>query len=293
MSISKEPYAKAAALILTASLMIVLMNMFAKLLTENGMNPIEALFYRNLGGFCLITAFIIFSKKLENFKTKRPKAQLIRAVIGNICLGLVIWANSLLPLATVSAILLSTPIIATALSPLFLNENISWFRWSCVTIGFIGALIITQPAISELSFPYIVAALGAISSAFVLICLRELGKNEDPITTTFYFLGFGSVMTSILLPFIWTGLPNLDLILIGLIVSGFLNQHFKTTAFKYGEISFLSPLKYFNVVWATILGWAVWHEIPPIHVYVGCAIIILSNILITWREQKLFKNGSR
>lgn len=281
---------KAAALILCASFMIVVMNMFAKLLTETGMSPVEALFYRNFGGFLIITVLILYSGKYKSFKTERPKAQAIRALVGNICLGLVIWANALLPLATVSAILLSTPVIATALSPFFLSEKISWFRWSCVIGGLVGAMIITQPGLEGYTPAYIVALLGAVSSAGVLICLRDLGKSEGFMTTTFYFLGLGTVMTGIILPFFWTGLPSAYWLMAGLIISGFLNQHLKTKAFTHGELSFLSPLQYFNIVWATLLGWAVWKEIPEIHVYIGCGIIIFSNLLITWREQKKPKN---
>ncbi|MCB9982914.1 MAG: EamA family transporter [Rhodospirillales bacterium] len=103
--------------------MIVLVNMFAKLLTENGLTPLEVLFYRNIGGFALVTLTILSTKQFQRFKTKRPKAQFIRALTGNLCLWLIIWANALLPLATVSAILLSAPIIATVLSPLFFERK--------------------------------------------------------------------------------------------------------------------------------------------------------------------------
>lgn len=275
---------KAAALILTASFMIVAMNMFAKLLTEAGLTPVEALFYRNIGGFFIITALIALTGKTESFKTKRLHGQIIRAFIGNICLGLVIWANALLPLATVSAILLLTPIIATAMAPIFLGEKTSWFRWVCIVLGLVGALVITRPGLTDFSFAYVIALLGAISSAGVLVSLRTLGKSEDFMTTTFYFLGLGSLMTGIVLPFFWSHFPTNFALLAGLIVCGFLNQIFKTKAFTYSELSFLTPLKYFNIVWATLLGWAIWNEIPQIHVYIGCSIIIASNLLITWQE---------
>ncbi|MCB1720135.1 MAG: DMT family transporter, partial [Alphaproteobacteria bacterium] len=85
-------------------------------------------------------------------------------------------------------------------------------------------------------------------------------------------------------------LPSAYALLAGIIISGFLSQFFKNNAYKHGEISFLSPLIYFNIVWATLLGWAVWKEIPEIHVYIGCAIIICSNLLITWKEQKIARN---
>jgi len=283
-------YLKAAGFLLGSSFMIVLVNMFAKLLTENGLTPLEVLFYRNLGGFALVTLTILSTKQFQRFKTKRPKAQFIRALTGNICLWLIIWANALLPLATVSAILLSAPIIATVLSPLFLNEKTSKFRWLCVIAGLVGALVITQPGMENFTPSTIVALMGALASAIVILYLRSLGQNEDPLTTTFYLFGWGSLFAGLCLPFFWTGLPSAYALLAGIIISGFLSQFFKNNAYKHGEISFLSPLIYFNIVWATLLGWAVWKEIPEIHVYIGCAIIICSNLLITWKEQKIARN---
>jgi len=128
-----------------------------------------------------------------------------------------------------------------------INQNIKAAVIILITSFMIVVMNMFTPA-------YIVALLGAVSSAGVLICLRDLGKSEDFMTTTFYFLGLGTVMTGVVLPFFWTGLPSAYGLMAGLIMSGFLNQSLKTKAFTHGELSVLSLLKYFNIVWVTLLG---------------------------------------
>ncbi|MBX2833851.1 MAG: DMT family transporter [Micavibrio sp.] len=288
MSDQNRPYL-AAGFMLTAAFMIVLQNTFAKLMGEAGLNPIEMAFYRNAGGLILIALLITCIKKKAYFKTERPLAQLNRAVIGNICLSLIFWANTLLPLATVTAILLSAPIIATALSPLFLKERISWVRWGCITLGFLGAIIITNPESGTLDWRYAVAITASFASALTLITLRQLGKTENALTTNFYFFGLGSLITAPIFLFVSSGFSQVPLLVIAIIIAGVLNQTLKTKAFRHGDVSFLSPLNYLNIVWATVLGWAIWDKIPDIHVYIGCGVIIISNVLITLREHQLKK----
>ena len=81
-----------------------------------------------------------------------------------------------------------------------LQRKIGWLRWTCIIFGFAGALIITQPGTENFNASYGIALLAVLASATVMLCLRSLGKSEDTLTTMFYFFGFGTIVTSLILP---------------------------------------------------------------------------------------------
>lgn len=260
-----------------------------KALQEMGMHPIEVAFIRNLLALILVTLLIVGRRQTKLFKTSMIKGQLSRGLIGNISLIIAFWAVSLLPMAQVTAIGFTMPLFTIIMSMIFLKETIGPWRIFALAAGFISVLLIAQPAIETNN----TLGLGvALFSAFLIACtsinLRFLGKNKEPaLTTVFYFLAFGVVFDSLLLPTIWTGtlLSHEAFALIGITAFvGFLSQIVKTEAYANAEASLLSPILYLNIVWATLADWIFWHDLPPVTVILGCTLLVLSNMVILWRE---------
>lgn len=277
-----------------AVLLIVVMNMFGKILSETH-SPIDIVFWRNAIAFVIVIAIIAMKKDTSLFKTQRFSGHLIRGVGGTIGLACVFWAYSLLPMADVVAIMFTAGLMTTALSAMFLGEKVGPYRWAAVVVGCIGAFITTAPSGEDWNILGVCVSLAAafIGGALVSTMLRSLGKTEPALTTVFYFLLIGMAITAPFVVFYGT-LPTYAtaLPLIGCGVAGGFSLILKTQAFRYAEASLLSPVHYTAIIWATFLGWFVFNDFPTANVLIGAAIIIAANVVIIVREHRKSKIDS-
>ena len=132
-----------------------------------------------------------------------------------------------------------------------------------------------------------IALAAALCVGLVDMALRNLGRTDEPLTTVFYFiltgvivsapytLLFGSRLQGGLLP--W---------LIGIGIFTAIQQVAKTATYRHVEASLLAPFGYSAIVWATILGWIFWKELPTFSVVIGSAVVIVSNLFIGLRERR-------
>jgi drug/metabolite transporter (DMT)-like permease len=280
---------RGAFLILIATLCIVLMNMCAKL-SSSSHNPIEMVFYRGLVALMLLTPYMILTKPRSIFKTRRFKTQLYRSIIGNIGIGFVFWTYTLLPMADATALLFAAPLFVTVLSPVMLGERVDRSRWAAVVLGFGGIVLIAKPSGNVFTEPSsLVALAAALSMALVNIVLRNLGRTDEALTTVFYFMLIG-VLISAPYMFFYGSPPDMEMIpwVVGIGVFAVVQQVTKTTAYRLAEASFLAPLTYTSIVWATLTGWVFWQDFPANSVLIGTAVVIGCNLLIIWRESQLY-----
>lgn len=285
MPAAKDTY-QGIALILVATLGIVLMNACAKM-SSVSLDPMEMLFYRGLVALTLLIPYMLYTHSVSVFKTRRIRAHIYRGVIGNLGVGCVFWAYALLPMADATALLFAAPLFVTALSPLILQERIDGYHWAAVIVGFGGILLIAKPSREMLVNP---ASLIGLAAAFFIalvdMALRNLGRTDDPLTTVFYFLLFGVVISA---PYtlVFGTAPPARLIpwIIGIGVFTAVQQVAKTTAYRFAEASILSPYTYSAILWATLAGWVFWKNLPTLSVVIGAGVVIAGNLAIAWRER--------
>jgi drug/metabolite transporter (DMT)-like permease len=275
-------------LILAATLCIVLMNTCAKM-SSAAHGPIEMVFFRGVIVLALLVPYMLLRRPLSVFKTKRWKAHLYRAFVGNLAVGFVFWAYSLLPMADATSLLFAAPLFVTMLSPLLLNERVDRYRWFAVIVGLGGILLIAKPSADILSRPAsLIGLTAALFVALVNIELRNLGRTDDPLTTVFYFMLIGVLISGpyTLLFGSWPdGETRYWIIGIGIFAAA--QQLTKTAAYRYAEASLLAPWTYSSILWAIITGWIFWHEFPGPAALAGMAVVIGSNLFNLWREAKM------
>ena len=138
-SATVEVVHKGVFLILLATLCIVLMNTCAKV-SSVAHGPVEMVFYRGVVALGLLVPFMLATRPVSVFRTRRIGAHLYRAAVGNIGVGLVFWAYSLLPMANATAMLFAAPLFVTALSPLLLAERVGPSRYRHSTVGQDGGI---------------------------------------------------------------------------------------------------------------------------------------------------------
>lgn len=276
---------KGVTLILLATLCIVLMNTCAKV-SSVAHSPIEMVCYRGVVALCLLTPYMLITRPLSVFRTKRIGAHFYRAAVGNLGVGLVFWAYALLPMANATALLFAAPLFVTALSPVLLKEHVDRGRWMAVAVGFGGILLISRPSVSLLADPASLVGLGAaLCIALVDMALRNLGRTEDPLTTVFFFI-LGGVILSAPYTLVFGSRPNTGILpwVVGIGLFAAIQQVAKTAAFRYAEASFLAPYTYTAIGWATAVGWLLWQEPLTIPVAVGTGVVIASNLFILRRS---------
>lgn len=272
---------KGVSLIILATLCIVLMNTCAKM-ASSVHGPVEMVFYRGVVALGFLVPYMLATHPVSIFKTRRIGAHLYRAVVGNIGVGLVFWAYSLLPMANATSLLFAAPLFVTALSPVLLREHVDGRRWIAVTAGFCGILLIARPSLGVLADRAAMVGLGAaLCVALVDMALRDLGRTENPLTTVFYFI-LGGVLFAAPVTLLHGSLPDRRILpwIVGIGVFSAIQQLAKTAAFRFAEASFLAPYTYTAIVWASLSGWLLWRETLTLPVAFGTGIVIASNLFI-------------
>jgi len=268
--------------------MFTIMNMFAKLLSENH-SVIEIAFYRNLIASMpfLIMVFAFGRREILVLKSK-PTLVGVRAVIGTISLVTTFAAFSLMPMADTTALLFTSSLFIPVLGVIFLKESVGPYRWAAVAIGFIGVVIMAHPSGEVYTLGIVLAICAALMHAILQIILRYLGRYESPETISFYFFLIGTFLTALPLPFIAVR-PTLAEVplLIGVGLSGAAAQWLLSTAFRNARAAIVTVFNYSGIVWATLFGWMIWNEWPLPTVIAGASVVIASNILMIWRESRL------
>lgn len=274
------------------------MSLFAKLLSQY-FDPIEVTFWRNIASIILLLAWLFATRNIIFYKTARPRVHLFRSFIGTIGIALGMWTVSLLTLAQTTLLLFTSPLFTVLLSALFLREKIGIYRISAVIIGFIGVAIAANPANMTIPIIGLAAGLGwGLMSGSVDVTLRWMGKTENSITTTFYFLLFGTLATALFWPFSQTPITDVPIekawivagIIIGLGATGTLALLSKTQSYRLGEASIIAPIMYTMLIWSVLFDYLIWNRTPEWNVIIGATIIIAANLFIIYREHKLKKS---
>ena len=271
-----------------AFFMFSVMVVFAKLLSENH-SVIEIAFYRNLIA-SVPFLFLVFALGRREILVLRTKPVLVgvRALIGTVSLTVTFTAYSLMPLADTTALLFTSSLFIPVLGVIFLRESVGPYRWTAVSVGFAGVIIMAQPSGDVYVLGVAVAMFAAFMHAILQIILRYLGRYESPETVSFYFFVVGTFVTALALPFVAVR-PTLTEVplLIGVGLSGALAQWLLSVAFKNAPAAIVTVFNYSGIVWATFFGWMIWNELPLPAVVIGGTIVIASNMLVVWRESRL------
>lgn len=273
---------------LGAFFMFTIMNVFAKLLSENH-SVIEIAFYRNVIAAIpfLVMIFVLGDRDILVIRTK-PAFVFSRAVLGTVSLTLTFGAYSVLPMAEATAFMFTASLFIPVLGVFFLKEYVGVYRWSAVLIGFVGVIVMLRPTGDVYVLGVSLALGAAFMQAILQVILRHLGAHERPETITFYFFVIGVFITALAMPFVAVR-PTLNEIplLIGVGLSGSAAQWCLSTAFRNAPAAIVAVFNYSGIIWATFFGWMIWNEWPLPIVFVGAAIVIASNLLMIWRESRI------
>jgi drug/metabolite transporter (DMT)-like permease len=222
------------------------------------------------------------------FRTRRLKMHLARAALLPLSSLCFFSALKYLPLAEATAINYGTPILVIVLAVVFLGERMTRPRIALVLAGIAGMFLIVRPG----SIVFQSAALFALGSAVfygVFQIMTRILAGEDLRALLLYPALVGTAMLTALLPFLGIGyaMPLRDAALIAVAGSlGTFGHFLFVLAFQRAPASALSPFTYMQLVFATIIGWAIFGNFPDAWTIAGMVVIGGSGLLITLHERR-------
>ncbi len=270
-------------LVLASNLIFGLSNVLVKWSTTQ--YPVgEAIFIRSVTALALIAPFVRFSHLL-NAARGNPGIHLLRMVLTAAELACYYWAITYLQLADTSAFYLSSPIMLTVLSAIILREHVDRARWIAIVIGFIGVLIALHPSQHALAWPALIALGGSCMYAAILTMTRWLRRTPNVVLVA---LSLASVVIAgaLTMPFgwrmpTWPALFALAIVgIVSIVGSILLNR-----ALQLAPASVVAPFQYSSIIWAVLLGYVAFDDIPDLTLIAGATIIIGAGLFILWRER--------
>ena len=251
-----------------------------------GLHPFEIAFFRNLFGLLFILPWFL-RNGFEPLRTKFIWLHALRATLELLGMLSFFYALSITPLAQIAALGFATPIFTTILAVIFLKETVGFRRWAAILFGFAGTLVTLQLGAGPLSTGALVMLLSTVFLAFVLILVKILSRTDSSITIISYsnILMLPMSFVAALYFWQWPEWPQLMwLVILGIVSSaaGFMD----TQSLKLAETHVVMPLEFLKLIWAALLGYVLFSEVPDIYTWIGGAMIFVSAAYIAVRAAK-------
>lgn len=218
--------------------------------------------------------------------TKRPALQLLRGMLLPAQIVVIITSFTVVGLALSQAILAATPIFVALLSMPLLGERVGWRRWTAISAGLLGVLLILKPGEGAFDMAFLLPLTGALMFAVYVIATR-LASRDDSAMTSFFYTGLvGAASISLVGPFFWTNLsgPDWGWMLL-LCVTGTSSHYFLIRAYDLLDAVAVQPLTYLQLVFASIMGVAIFGETLTTNMIAGSALVVAAGIFTVWRER--------
>ena len=257
----------------------------------------QIVFFRS--AFAILPVVVIYAWRGEleaAIRMGRPVGHIGRGFTAVCAMFCNFSALARLPVVDATAISFVSPLFTVVMSALFLKERVRIYRWSAVIVGFSGVLVMLAPRLdigrSAASEPGAIGAMlglaGALFAAGSTIQTRAMTKTETTSSIVLYFSLICALVGLATWPLGWitpTWPELVALIVIG--ICGGLGHLMLTESYRLAPASLIAPFDYTSMLWALILGYLVFREVPTPLVFVGAAIIAAAGLFVIWRERQL------
>lgn len=260
----------------------------------------QVVFFRSACAIPPVLLIYAFRGELMSaVRTSRIRGHLLRGSVSVCGMFSNFAALARLPLADATAIQFGSPLITVALAAIILKERVRIFRWTAVMVGFVGVIVMLIPNFdpgrytaagigAAAALGSIFALISAFCNAGAVIQTRRLTQTETTSSIVVYFSLSCAIVGALTLPFAWH--PPSREELMALIATGILGgiaHIFLTESYRHATASVIAPFDYTSLIWALLLGYWFFGELPSALVYVGAAIVAGAGLVVLWRERSL------
>jgi len=275
-------------LILLGVLLLTVMDAVVKVLLDDGFSVLQILAVRS---WFVVPAMAVWAWRVSSgsiLRTKRPALHFVRVVLGFFAPFLFFSSLTTLPLADATVIFFGATFIMTALSVPLLKEYVGPHRWGAVVVGFLGVVVAANPSGDFFQSGAVLAMLSSLSYALFMLITRWMGPGEGAFKQVLYFHAWVGVVASAFVYADFKPMTAGDLGLVVLVsviaVSG---QLCLTRGFSIAPVGVVAPFEYSAMVWASLMGYWLWGDIPGNATIIGAGVIVASGLYLLHRETRL------
>lgn len=254
---------------------------------SDGMHPFEITFFRNLFGLAAI-APLALRAGMASIRSRQPGLQIVRSGFGLAAMLTWFYGLSVVPIAQATALSFTSVIFGSIGAALVLGERMRLRRWSAVAAGFVGTLVILRPGFGEADPAALIVVLSSVCWAGALLTVKRLSATDSVVCIVTWNCVLLTVLSLPVAIPVWVA-PTLEqlawLLLIGMLAT--LGHLAMTGAFKASDATIVFPVDYTRLVWASVIGYLAFSEVPDIWTWVGGTIIFASTTYIAYREVAL------
>jgi drug/metabolite transporter (DMT)-like permease len=243
-----------------------------------------AVWFRYVFQAVAVTAVMLPVRGRSLWRTDHPRFQLLRGLLLLTVSALSFVSVQFMPVGEFTAFVMTTPLVVTLLAATFLKEAVSALRWALVGGGFVGALLVVQPASATIGWASLLPLVMVFTYAGFQILTSRMARTEDPMTMHFYTGWVGALVSTAVLPFVWQAMPDARtftlLCLVGLM--GTVGHFLLILAFARTPASTLTPFVYTQIAFAMLCGWLVFDHVPGPLESLGIALIVACGVTASW-----------
>ena len=265
----------------------------------------ELYFGRTLTALLLLILYLNITSKNLIIRTHYPLLTTIRVICFFFGFSFFYISLTYMSLAMANALFFSSPFFISILAIIFLGEKVGIRRWLAIIVGFVGVYVVLDPNFQNFDYKKLAPVACALCYA-ISMTITKITSDKDSVYSQMFHLYIGAIGISILF-FIFAGKgqfnnfsdPTLQfilrewftnpgyawpyIILMGLVAS--LSFYFVFSAYSIASPSVVSLFEYSLIIWAIIIGYFLFNDIPTIRTFIGVALIIGAGIYIYMREK--------
>jgi drug/metabolite transporter (DMT)-like permease len=280
MSESRSKITSAVILLNIGLIFFVVHDALSKALTAR--YPLfEIIFLRSVFALPLVLILLRWEQGSFRLRTGRFWALVGRGVLSVMAFSCFLYGLTLMPLADTFALFMSAPLLIAALTGPLLGEPASRQQWIAVSVGFAAVLFMIRPggSIPLLGALVMFAAVTAFSCSIILT--RALGRSESASIMTVFVMIVFVIASGAAIPFAWRTPSATDLLLmmaLGALAAG--AMYCTISAYKSGPPALLAPFQYVSLIWAGVIGYAVWGDVPESSVVLAGVVVVGSGLFV-------------
>ena len=280
------------ALVVTAMACFATLDTTAKLVSAS-VPLLMGIWFRYCFQALMTTLVVVPRFGVAVLKTQHPRFQILRGLLLLISSFFAFSSLLYLPVADFTAIGSLVPLIITLLAARMLGEQVSKRRWVLVLGGFAGAMLIIRPGGANFIWPMLLPLGAVITYSWFQLLTSHMVKTENPLTMHLYTGWVGTLVPSLMLPFVWVNPSQTELgmlLLVGAL--GTVGHYLLILAYKRSPASNLTPYLYAQIVFAMLGGWLVFNQVPDSWALAGIALIAACGVagaLLTSYESRVLR----
>lgn len=260
------------AWVFLSGLCVIAMHVIIRHLAHE-IHAIELAFFRNLLGIPILLPFMLRSG-ITMLRTARVPLYLWRAGGHAIAMLSFYYGLTITPLATANALAFTGPLFAALLAIPLLGEKFHAGRLAALVAGFAGTIVILRPDVAGIGWGAWLILLSSAVFGAVTVATKSLSRTEPTVTIVIWLSVLLIPLTFVPALFVWTW-PTWEqfawLILLGTVGTG--AQVAMTEGLRVGDTAAIMPVDFFKLIWAALIGWVLFAEIPDIWVGIGGLIV--------------------